>query len=140
MKRALLVLAVGCAPAPAPQHPPAWVAETKPYGTAPAAPATPAAPAAPAASAAPAAPASAVSATLDGWLAYWEKEGMRYRVYPGRGAPLDHPMPLSDLALGQGSTTAERLITVIELLIEIAARGIPPGPAGEVPPEPAELA
>lgn len=63
-------------------------------------------------------------ATLDGWLAYWESEGMRYRVYPGRGAPLDHPMPLSDLALGRGPAPAERLVAVIELLVEIAARGV----------------
>ncbi len=48
---------------------------------------------------------------------------MRYRVYPGRGAPLDHPLPLSDLALGR-ATTADRLVAVIELLVEIAARGV----------------
>ncbi|HMG21028.1 MAG TPA: hypothetical protein VK607_06910, partial [Kofleriaceae bacterium] len=77
-------------------------------------------------------------ATLDGWLAYWENEGVRYRVYPGRGAPLDHPMPLSDLSLGR-SVTAERLITVIELVIELGTRGIPPMPAGETSPEPSEL-
>jgi carboxypeptidase Q len=34
MKYALLVLAIGCAPAPAPHHIPAWVSETKPYGSA----------------------------------------------------------------------------------------------------------
>jgi hypothetical protein len=79
-------------------------------------------------------------ATLDGWLAYWEDEGLRYRIYPGRGAPLDHPMPLSDLALGRATATAERLITVIELVIELGARGIPPRPAGESPSEPSELA
>lgn len=62
-------------------------------------------------------------ATLDGWLAYWESEGLRYRVYPGRGAPLDHPMPLSDLALGRPASP-ERLISIIELLVEIAARGV----------------
>ncbi|MGE5187183.1 MAG: hypothetical protein ACM31C_34275 [Acidobacteriota bacterium] len=62
-------------------------------------------------------------ATLDGWLAYWDAEGLRYRVYPGRGAPLDHPIPLSDLALGRPAT-AERLVAVIELLVEIAARGV----------------
>jgi hypothetical protein len=62
------------------------------------------------------------AATLDGWLAYWESEGLRYRVYPGRGAPLDHPMPLSDLALCR-TATADRLVAVIELVIEIAARG-----------------
>jgi carboxypeptidase Q len=32
MKRALAVLVIGCAPAPAPSHVPAWVADTKPYG------------------------------------------------------------------------------------------------------------
>lgn len=68
-----------------------------------------------------------VVATLDGWLAYWEPDGMRYRVYPGRGAPLDHPMPLSDLALGR-SASPERLVAIIELLVEIAARGIPVEP------------
>jgi hypothetical protein len=65
-----------------------------------------------------------VVATLDGWLAYWEPDSMRYRVYPGRGAPLDHPMPLSDLALGR-SASPERLVAIIELLVEIAARGVP---------------
>jgi hypothetical protein len=79
-------------------------------------------------------------ATLDGWLAYWDGEGLRYRIYPGRGAPLDHPMPLSDLALGRAAPSAERLITVIELVIELGSRGIPPRPAGEAPPEPSELA
>ncbi|HSR97178.1 MAG TPA: hypothetical protein VLM79_09020 [Kofleriaceae bacterium] len=64
-------------------------------------------------------------ATVDGWIAYWEGESVRYRVYPGRGAPLDHPMPLSDLALGRASATAERLVTVVELLVELAARGVP---------------
>jgi hypothetical protein len=63
------------------------------------------------------------AATLDGWVAYWEREGLRYRVYPGRGAPLDHPLPLSDLALGRPGT-ADRLVAVIELLVEIAAHGV----------------
>jgi hypothetical protein len=79
-------------------------------------------------------------ATLDGWLAYWDSESLRYRIYPGRGAPLDHPMPLSDLALGRTAPAAERLITVIELVIELGSRGIPPRPAGEAPSEPSELA
>jgi hypothetical protein len=34
MKCALLVLAIGCAPAPTPHHAPAWVAETQSYGPA----------------------------------------------------------------------------------------------------------
>lgn len=68
---------------------------------------------------------------LDGWLAYWDKEGLRYRVYPGRGAPLDHPMPLSDLALGRSATQAERLVVVVELLVQIAKRCLPETPHAE---------
>ena len=44
-------------------------------------------------------------------------------MYPGRGAPLDHPMPLSDLALGRAASP-ERLIAIIELLVDIAVRGV----------------
>ncbi len=62
-------------------------------------------------------------ATLDGWLAFWEPEGMRFRVYPGRGAQLDHPIPLSDLALGRPAT-ADRLVAVVALLVDIAKRGV----------------
>jgi len=71
-------------------------------------------------------------ATLDGWLAYWARDGVRYRIYPGRGAPLDHPMPLSDLALGRIPPTAERLVAVIELLVDLAGRGVDPPPAEPV--------
>ena len=78
------------------------------------------------------------AATLDGWLAYWESEGLRYRVYPGRGAPLDHPMPLSDLALGR-TATADRLVAVIELVIEIAARGGLRAESRDFDQEPTEL-
>ena len=77
-------------------------------------------------------------ATIDGWIAYWDGESVRYRVYPGRGAPLDHPMPLSDLALGRASATAERLVTVVELLVELATRGVPPA-AASATLEPTEL-
>lgn len=74
--------------------------------------------------------------TLDGgWLAYWDKEGLRYRVYPGRGAPLDHPMPLSDLALGRSATQAELVVVLIELLVDIAKRGVPAQPVAAEPTE-----
>ncbi|MEO8704573.1 MAG: hypothetical protein ABI867_31250, partial [Kofleriaceae bacterium] len=75
-------------------------------------------------------------ATLDGWLAYWEGEGVRYRVYPGRGSPLDHPLPLSDLAQGRVPPTSERLIAVISLLVEAGARVLEAAPAT---PEPSSL-
>ncbi|MGE0872903.1 MAG: hypothetical protein AB7P03_30390 [Kofleriaceae bacterium] len=78
-------------------------------------------------------------ATLDGWLAYWEREGLRYRVYPGQGSPLDHPLPLSDLAVGRPAS-AERLVAVIELLIAIAQRGVRPASAEpSASSEPSEL-
>jgi hypothetical protein len=67
--------------------------------------------------------------SLDGWLAYWDHDGMRYRVYPGKGAPLDHPMPLSDLALGRAQGEGERLVTVIELLVALAKRGVKVAPS-----------
>lgn len=73
--------------------------------------------------------------TLDGWLAVWDQEALRYRVYPGRGAPLDHPMPLSDLALGRSVTQVERLVMVIELLVDLACRRVTARPS----PEPEEL-
>lgn len=60
-------------------------------------------------------------ASFDGWLASWGGLGLRYRVYPGCGAPLDYPLPLSDLALGRPATP-ERLVAVIALLRDIAAR------------------
>lgn len=69
--------------------------------------------------------------SLDGWLAYWDREGLRYRVYPGRGAPLDHPMPLSDLARGRIPPATEHLVAVVELLVEIAVRGVLPAPREE---------
>jgi hypothetical protein len=74
-------------------------------------------------------------AALDGWLAFWDREGLRYRIYPGRGAPLDHPLPLSDLALGR-APNPERLVAVVELLIQIASRALEPQPR---PAEPVEL-
>lgn len=66
MKRALLVLAIGCTPAPAARHIPEWVSETSSYGpSASVSPSAPASPAAAASSAAAAAPAAAASAIAD---------------------------------------------------------------------------
>jgi hypothetical protein len=64
------------------------------------------------------------AASLDGWLAYWPGTGLRWRLYPGLGAPLDHPVPVSDLVLKRAASgAADRLAQVIELVAEIAARG-----------------
>lgn len=66
------------------------------------------------------------AASLDGWVAYWDGQSLRHRVFPGQGAPMDHPIPLSQLALERRAAPelVERLILVLELCAEIAARGL----------------
>jgi hypothetical protein len=66
------------------------------------------------------------NALIDGWLAFWPERALRYRVHPGCGAPLDHPIPITEMAF-RGSIAAEnaeRLAAVIDLLIDVAARGL----------------
>ena len=73
------------------------------------------------------------AAMLDGWVAWWEAESLRYRVFPAIGAPLDHPVPISDLAM-RGAGAVERMVLVIDLLTSIAARGLGPRAGGEDEP------
>ncbi len=63
------------------------------------------------------------AASLDGWLAFWDGQSLRHRVFPGQGAPLDVLIPLSQLALERRSTpqSVEHLVLVVELCVEIAA-------------------
>jgi hypothetical protein len=65
------------------------------------------------------------AASLDGWVAWWDGQSLRHRVYPGAGAPFDHPIPISDLALRRGGS-ADRLVGVVDLLAEIAGHGLAP--------------
>lgn len=64
------------------------------------------------------------SALIDGWLAYWKGEGLRYELHPGCGAPLDNPIPISELAFrgSSASVGVDRFVRVISLLVELAAR------------------
>lgn len=66
------------------------------------------------------------AASLDGWIAYWAGQSLRHRVFPGQGAPIDHPIPLSQLAMDRRSVpeNVERLVMVLDLCAEIAARGL----------------
>jgi hypothetical protein len=73
-------------------------------------------------------------AVLAGWLAYWDGDSVRYRIYPGRGAPLDQPIPLSDLAHG-APASVEPLVAVVELVLALAERGVTNAAA----PEPSAL-
>lgn len=64
------------------------------------------------------------SAILDGWLAYWPSPGcLAYRVCPGRGAPLDHPIPITELAFRGSVGDPGRLVTLLDLLADITRRG-----------------
>lgn len=73
-----------------------------------------------------------LTATMDGWLAGWSGASLRHRVYPGRGAPIDQPIPLSDLAIRRaGPESVERLVTMIGLLADVATKVVP-----EKAPEP----
>ncbi len=61
---------------------------------------------------------------LDGWLALAHGQCLRYRSYPGRGVAVDPLIPLADLAQGQlPGGAAERMMVMMELLLELAARG-----------------
>jgi len=73
-----------------------------------------------------------LTAVMDGWLAVWAGASVRHRVYPGRAAPVDQPIPLSDLALMRaGPESAARMVTLLGLLAEVAVKVLP-----EPPPEP----
>ena len=54
------------------------------------------------------------------------RQSLRHRVFPGQGAPLDLPFPLSQLAMERRATpeSVERLVLVVELCAEIAAPGL----------------
>jgi len=61
------------------------------------------------------------AAVLDGWVAIWPGGALRYRVTPGHGAPVDHPLPLSALRRGDPADP-RRLVAVFELLAELTRR------------------
>jgi hypothetical protein len=66
------------------------------------------------------------AATLDGWIAVWPERAVLYRVHPGRGAPLDHPVPVTELAFrAPAEPPGDRLVGVVELLGDLAARTLP---------------
>lgn len=61
------------------------------------------------------------AAVLDGWIACWPGRSLVYSVYPGQGAPTDHPLPLGELAAGEPASP-ERLVRVFELVAELWSR------------------
>ncbi len=79
------------------------------------------------------------TALLDGWMAYWPGRGLIYCVLPGVGAPLENPIPITQLAfrgaIWEGAV--DRLVTVLDLLTQVATRGLS-AEAAEGPGEPDE--
>lgn len=64
-------------------------------------------------------------ALLDGWMAYWPGASLVYQLVPGQGAPLDTPIPITQLAFGgAGPATADRMVTTLELIAAVATRGL----------------
>jgi len=61
------------------------------------------------------------TALIDGWLAYWPGTCLYFRVVPGVGAPIDHPIPISELA-SRGDGSPDRLLSLIELLCDLGLR------------------
>jgi hypothetical protein len=72
-------------------------------------------------------------ALLDGWLACWPGRALIYHVVPGQGAPIDNPIPLSELsargAMRDGAT--DRMVTLLEFLTELSRAAVP----ASAPPE-----
>ncbi|MEZ4361803.1 MAG: hypothetical protein R3B48_16560 [Kofleriaceae bacterium] len=63
-------------------------------------------------------------ALLDGWLVSIAGQSLRYRSYPGSPRELDALIPLEDLAQGRvPAGAAPRAMVLLELLLELAARG-----------------
>ena len=69
---------------------------------------------------------AAATAVLDGWVALWPGRALCYRVCPGRGAPLDHPIPVTELAFrgAHDPRAVEKIVSVVTLLADVASRGL----------------
>jgi hypothetical protein len=65
-------------------------------------------------------------ALLDGWLAFWPDRSLVYCVVPGIGAPLDNPIPISDLAFrgAMWEGAVDRIVTVLEFMTELSRAAI----------------
>jgi hypothetical protein len=80
------------------------------------------------------------TALLDGWMAFWPGQSLVYRVVPGQGAPLDTPIPVSQLSFGGGggggAASVDRVVTLLELLAQVADRAIGDDWAHRAPTDP----
>lgn len=65
---------------------------------------------------------AAIHKHVRGWLAVWPDNTLRFQVYPGRGAPLDRPIPITALAFQTGKADPDDLLELLQLLREIASR------------------
>lgn len=59
---------------------------------------------------------------VHGWIACWPSGTLRFQVYPGRGAPLDRPIPISALAFETGEDSPKGLVQLLDLLVTLAQR------------------
>ncbi|MBL4635064.1 MAG: hypothetical protein JKY56_14425 [Kofleriaceae bacterium] len=64
---------------------------------------------------------SRIQHQVRGWMAIWPEGSLRFQVYPGRGAPLDRPIPITALAFRTGQADPDDLLELLELLVEITS-------------------
>ena len=65
---------------------------------------------------------SSAAKQVFGWMAYWPEHAIAYQVYPGVGAPLDRPIPVTDLAFRGSAAQTDGLVQLVEFLAEVSAR------------------
>ncbi len=59
---------------------------------------------------------------IGGWIAIWANGTLRFQVYPGRGAAMDHPIPILALAMKTGNSGPEAMVSLIDVLAQLARR------------------
>ncbi len=59
---------------------------------------------------------------IHGWIACYDDGTLRFQVYPARGAPMDSPIPISALSFQSGDATNDAMLSLLDLLVELAGR------------------
>ncbi len=70
---------------------------------------------------------------VHGWIACWSDGTLRFQLYPGRGAPLNSPIPITSLSFQNGEASNESMLSLLDLLLDLAQRSL--AYAGEDSPE-----
>ncbi len=61
-----------------------------------------------------------LASSMSGWIACWPDGTLRSQIYPGRGASLNHPIPIVALAMNNGDGSPDALASLVVLLAQLA--------------------